>query len=106
MPITGQHAARQEDPSQFESFRRVHEDGLPEGIDFIYGITSEGKSEVQSIRFDSGKWSESEAKKWLADHDFSSSQFEPDPEEKSCGPLMDGALNGRLFKTLFPPDEE
>lgn len=78
MPFAGEHAARQSDPKKYSEFRRVN-DELGEGIDVIYGIyEKDGKkvSEIQSIRFDSGKFTAEEAKKWLKEHDFSTSGFE------------------------------
>jgi hypothetical protein len=69
MPYPKEHAARQTDPGQYDRFRRVHPDGFPEGVDAIMGI-KEGKSEIQTLRFDKDKWSPSEAKKWLKEHGF------------------------------------
>lgn len=74
-PFPNEHAARQKDPDQYDSFRRSHPEGFPDGIDVIYGIKN-GVSEIQSLRFDADSWSASEAKDWLKDHDFTSSNFE------------------------------
>lgn len=76
MPYTTEHAARQADPSKFPKVRRENDKFGP-GVDVIWGITPEGKTEVQSIRFDAKKFTPDEAKKWLADNKYSSSDFEP-----------------------------
>lgn len=69
MPYPGEHSARQEDPSKYKRFRREN-DALAPGVDVIWGITEDNKAEVQSIRFDSKKFTPEEAKKWLEDHKY------------------------------------
>lgn len=73
-PYPNEHAARLKNPDQYDSIRRVNDEGGP-GIDFIYGI-KDGKSEIQAIRFDKDRYTPAEAKKWLSDHDFSPISFE------------------------------
>jgi HK97 family phage major capsid protein/HK97 family phage prohead protease len=73
-PYPNEHAARLKDPDQYDSLRRVNDEGGP-GIDFIYGI-KEGTSEVQSIRFNSARYTPAEAREWLDEHDFESIEFE------------------------------
>jgi HK97 family phage major capsid protein/HK97 family phage prohead protease len=73
-PYPNEHAARLTDPDQYDSLRRVNDEGGP-GIDFIYGI-KEGESEIQAIRFSSSRYSPAEARDWLAEHDFSAIEFE------------------------------
>lgn len=73
-PYPNEHAARLTDPDQYDSLRRVNDEGGP-GIDFIYGI-KEGESEIQAIRFSSARYSPAEARDWLAEHDFSPIMFE------------------------------
>lgn len=73
-PYPNEHAARLTDPDQYDSLRRVNDEGAP-GIDFIYGI-KEGESEIQAIRFNSARYSPTEARDWLAEHDFSPIMFE------------------------------
>lgn len=73
MPFPNEHASRQTDPKQYDDFRRVRPKGFPFGIDVIFGIkTIQGqrKSEIQSLRFDSSKWTPEKAKMWLKDHGF------------------------------------
>jgi len=75
-----EHAARIEDPAKYDEFRRLTNE-LGEGIDIILGI-KEGKSELQSIRFDADRYSVAEAKQWLDEHDFKPIKFEPAIESK------------------------
>jgi hypothetical protein len=76
MPFPSEHAARQVDPSKFERFARKPVE-CATGIDFVYGVSDDGKAVVQSVRFDSGEWTPAEAKEWLSDHGFAISGFEP-----------------------------
>lgn len=69
MPFANQHAARQTEPGKYDTFRRGHPSGFPAGVDVIYGIKS-GKSEIQSVRFDSSKFTVQQAKDWLKEHSF------------------------------------
>ena len=73
-PYPNEHAARLKDPAQYDSLRRVNDEG-GNGVDFIYGI-KEGKSELQAIRFRSSVFTAVEAQAWLADHDFDAIEFE------------------------------
>jgi HK97 family phage major capsid protein/HK97 family phage prohead protease len=73
-PYPNEHAARLKDPEQYDSLRRVNDEG-GNGVDFIYGI-KEGESEVQAIRFRSSVFTAAEARAWLADHDFDPIEFE------------------------------
>ena len=80
-PYPNEHAARLTDPDQYDSIRRVNDEGGP-GIDFIYGI-KDGKSEIQAIRFDKDRYTPAEARQWLSDHDFSAISFEEATGERS-----------------------
>ena len=91
MPLPNQHAARMKDPGEFEkgSFRRVNDKFGP-GIDAIFGRLK-GKSTLtlQSIHFDSSKFTSSQAKTWLKEHDYSAASFEAatgGKAERSRGP--------------------
>jgi len=79
MPFPNEHAARQADPKQFSSFRRKPMKG-EKGISIIFGL-KDGKSEIQSLRFDRKQWTPRSAKKWLRDHSFKTAGFEPAGEE-------------------------
>jgi len=68
MPFPNFHAARQTDPDQYDKFAHS-KNKLGNGIDAIFGIKN-GKSEIQSIRFNKTKFTVAQAKKWLKDHDF------------------------------------
>jgi hypothetical protein len=72
-PFPNEHAARQTEPSQYDSFRRFRPKGFPKGVDVIIGLKKiNGKtvSEIQTIRFKSNKWTPEEAKRWLKEHGF------------------------------------
>lgn len=71
MPFKNEHAARQASPGKFDKYRRQNDAG-GKGIDFIYGIKG-GKSEIQTIRFDAGKFTTAQAKAWLTEHKFKTS---------------------------------
>jgi HK97 family phage major capsid protein/HK97 family phage prohead protease len=73
-PYPNEHAARLKDPAQYDSLRRINDEG-GNGVDFIYGI-KEGESELQAIRFRSSVFTAAEARNWLADHDFNPIMFE------------------------------
>ena len=73
-PYPNEHAARLKDPDQYDSLRRVNDEG-GSGIDFIYGIKG-GESEIQAIRFRSSQYSPAEARAWLAEHGFDPIEFE------------------------------
>lgn len=68
-PYPNEHAARQSDPGKYKSFRRQN-DKLGPGISVVFGITSDGKAEIQTIRFDSSKFTPEQARAWLKEHDF------------------------------------
>lgn len=69
MPFPNEHAARQTDPKKYTSFRRGSPKGFPSGVDVIYGI-KDGKSEIQTVRFKSSKWTVNKAKVWLKKNKF------------------------------------
>jgi len=75
MPYPNEHSLRVNSPDKYKKFRRQN-DKFGVGIDVIFGITADGKTEVQAIRFDATKFSEDEAKKWAKEHGFSGT-FEP-----------------------------
>lgn len=75
MAYPGEHSLRVNDPAKYKKFRRQN-DKFGEGIDVIFGITGDGKAEIQAIRFDATKFSEDDAKKWAKEHNFSGT-FEP-----------------------------
>ena len=76
MPFPGFSSARLTDPDSYDK-KRYGKDELGPGIDVIYGITSEGKAEIQAIRFSVTKFTAEQAKAWLKKHpDYKPIQFE------------------------------
>ena len=80
-PYPNEHASRQTDPDKYKRFARQKDKG-GDGIDFIFGITEDGKTELQSIRFDKNKYTPEQAKKWLKDHGMKENLEEAKSEEK------------------------
>lgn len=74
MPYPNEHAARIKDPAGFDRFAREE---ISAGISAILGITKDGKSEIQSYRFDRWKFSPAEARTWLKDNGIETTDFEP-----------------------------
>lgn len=68
-PYPNEHAARQNPTSKYTKFRRQN-NKFGAGIHVIFGITSDGKSEVQAIRFDKTKFTPEQARAWLKEHDY------------------------------------
>lgn len=106
MPFTNEHAFRITDPDKYQDFRREN-DKFGDGIDVIFGLNpdenGEGmKSEIQSIRFDKNKFSFDEAKKWIADHDYSPIESEEASEETSNQNSDENsvALMDKVFKNF------
>lgn len=78
MPYPNEHAARLVEPSRFDpdSFRREN-DKFGEGIHAIFGkLKGEDAMTLQAIRFDAGKFTTGEARKWLEEHDYKPLDFE------------------------------
>ncbi len=80
MPYPTEHSARLKDPSRYERFRRENDEFGP-GIHAVWGITADGKAELQAIRFDAEKFSVDEAKAWLKEHGHKPILFEPASDE-------------------------
>jgi hypothetical protein len=73
MPYVNEHAARIESPGKYSKFRRRN---IAPGIDVIFGVTGEGKAEVQAYRFAKEKYTPAEAKAWLEKHNVKPMMFE------------------------------
>jgi HK97 family phage major capsid protein/HK97 family phage prohead protease len=99
-PYPNEHAARLKEPGQYDSIRRVNNEG-GQGVDFIYGI-KDGKSEIQAIRFDADQFSPAEARKWLSDHDFKAISFEPATIERAEEEVR--KIEGELFQRALTTD--
>lgn len=79
MPFPNEHAARQTEPGQYDSFARTEPRAWPRGVSAIWGIKGGGKSatyELQSIRFDRTRWTPERAKKWLRSNKFATGMEE------------------------------
>ena len=87
-PYPNEHAARLEDPSQFDEFRR-------EVIDFIYGL-KDGESTLQAIRFDKDLFTVDQAKAWLTEHEFEPIKFEEATGER----MSDDIIEVKVEETL------
>jgi len=96
-PYPNEHAARINNPDKYVEFARDN-DEFGSGIHVIYGILEDRSSEVQSIRFDSSKFTPDEAKAWLEEHDYNYIEFEEAIEEK--------ALSDKLEEGTLSTDKE
>ena len=67
MPFQREHAARQLSPESFVRFARKR---LAPGVSAVLGIDVDGRSHVQSLRFDKDRFTPAEARGWLARHGF------------------------------------
>ena len=110
-PYPSEHAARLSDPGDYEKIRRQN-NKLGEGIHAIFGITKEGKAELQSIHFDYSKFTAEEAKKWLAENKYKPIEFEAatgdeEPEEKAikAGRVLSAANEKKLRDAVDDVDE-
>jgi len=75
IPYPNEHSARLKSPGKYIRFRRQN-DKFGSGIDAIFGITKDGKAELQAIRFDKTKFTVSQARAWLKAHDHKPILFE------------------------------
>lgn len=76
MPYLNEHSARVRNPGEFkeESFRRKE---IAPGISIIIGrLKGETTATTQAYRFDRTKFTASEAKEWLKEHDVKYTLFE------------------------------
>lgn len=72
MPYPNEHSARIADSGKYSKIRRQNDKFGP-GIDAIFGVTEDGKTEVQSIRFDKKRYTPRRAQAWLKKHNYSAS---------------------------------
>jgi hypothetical protein len=75
MPFPNEHAARQRSPEGCKRLRR-NNNALGTGIDVIWCVKADGKTEIQTIRFRKNRFTAAEARKWLREHSFKTGQFE------------------------------
>ena len=76
MPYISEHTVRLEPPSKYERFRREN-DKFGEGIDAIWGVTDDGKAELQALRFDAKRYSLDAVRNWLREHGYEPLEIEP-----------------------------
>jgi HK97 family phage prohead protease len=84
-PYPNEHAVRLNQPSKYVRFARKN-DEMGSGIDAIYGITEDGTTELQALRFDSTKYTITEVRNWIKEHDMNPISIEEasgKTEEKS-----------------------
>jgi hypothetical protein len=75
MPFPNEHAARLKSPGRYSKFRRQNEK-FGKGIDAIFGVTQDGRVELQAIRFAADKFTPEQARTWLKEHDHKATTFE------------------------------
>ena len=93
-PYPNEHAARIEDPEQFDTFRRKNNEFKP-GIHVIHGI-KDNERLIQSIRFDSDMFTPDEAKAWLERNEFEYIKFENAIDERAISEKTENALKNKL----------
>jgi HK97 family phage major capsid protein len=93
-PYPNEHAARIEDPEQFDNFRRKNNE-FKTGIHAIHGIKGNERL-IQSIRFDSDMFTPDEAKAWLERNEFEYIKFENAIEERAVSEKTEEALKNKL----------
>ena len=80
MPYKHEHSARIIDPAEFQDFRREN-DAFGKGVHVIYGFRSaKAPAEIQAIRFSTDRFTENQARDYLADHDIAYLSFHPATE--------------------------
>jgi len=91
MPYLTEHAVRLEPPSKYERFRR-ESDKFGEGVDAIWGITADGKVELQALRFDAKRYTKENVREWLKEHGYEPLEIEPAEQEYSDDAIERDAL--------------
>lgn len=69
MPYPTEIAARINDPAKYKTMRRQN-DKMGPGIHAIFGILPDGKTELQALRFDAGKFNVAQVQAWLKKHNI------------------------------------
>lgn len=87
MPYPNEHAARQLDPKQFRRFVRTSRN-FPKGVSAIIGWLPNGKSKIQSLRFNIRYWSADQARRWLRKHGYKSNIEEATSKHVSWGNIL------------------
>lgn len=102
MPYENEHAARIKDPDLFkDGDKNWGSKDIAPGIRIILGkLKSNGEWETQAYRFNADKFSATEAKEWLKDHDIKYISFEPAKEEEKSRKME------REIRSLDPVNAE
>lgn len=102
MPYPNEHAARLVDPNAFARFRRQNDKFGP-GVHAIFGITKDGKSQLQAIRFDASKFTIDQVRRWLTEHEYkpllvekasNTKEGNHSPSDAGAGKSMDDSHEG------------
>ena len=106
MPYPNFHAARMRDPGDFEQLRTK---AITDGITIIVGrLKGEKTTTAQAYRFEKDKFTASEAKGWLKDHDLKEMTFEAAKKETASTVFsMDESkviVSGNTVKIPFVKD--
>ena len=106
MPYPNFHAARMRDPGDFEQLKTK---SITDGITIIVGkLKGEKTTTAQAYRFDKDKFTASEAKGWLKDHDLKEMTFEAAKKETASTVFsMDEStviVSGNTVKIPFVKD--
>ena len=101
MPFPNEHAARQMSPEGCKRIRRQN-DKLGSGIHAIFCVKEDDTIELQSIRFDSSKFTPAKARAWLKEHDMNTSLEEATGEEKDKK-MWDDDYEGAAMGHTIPP---
>lgn len=111
MPYVREHAVRLQQPEKYEKFRREN-DKFGTGIDAIWGITHDGKVELQSLRFDAKRYTIDDVKRFIRDHNLEPLAIEPaetqGEEDASANAEPQPSLVervARLFRVGFYPSK-
>jgi len=100
MPYENQHAARVESPDKFEKDSFRSKDIAP-GVRIIVGKKKGSTTmSTQTYRFDSSKFTASEAKAWLKKHNISPISFEVAKSEKAMNKAMIKISKNLYIKVL------
>lgn len=75
MAFANEHSVRLQDPDKYDDLR-TEKDKFAPGVHAVYGVTAEGTSELQSIRFSVSRWTAVDAEAWLEKHDYKVDTFE------------------------------
>ena len=103
-PYPGFHAARVREPGDFEegTFRTKE---IDTGITIIVGkLKGQDTMTTQTYRFDKNKFSVSEAKAWLKDHDVKIISFEPASEDDKLQNNINSQLSDSEAEILMYGD--